>query len=148
MMDYHFSMSKFSFVIILAATLAGCAGGLSSPNVSDTTTKLAFIEVSRNTQKSQSDCPVTVRISNRTKIDWDGASYHLVMHNRNGVTIGKLLGSPRKSAKAGGNLVDTNQVLGAKCEQIAGTALVYFGYYPVGKKQVSVHNVNVQIRVK
>lgn len=148
MIDYHFSMSKFSFVIILAATLAGCAGGLSSPNVSDTTTKLAFIEVTRNTQKSQSDCPVTVRISNRTKIDWDGVSYHLVMHNRNGVTIGKLLSSPRKSIKAGGNLVNTNQVLGAKCEQIAGTALVYFGYYPVGKKQVSVHNVNVQIRVK
>jgi hypothetical protein len=148
MIDYHFSMSKFSFVVVFASALAGCAGGLSNPDVSDTTTKLAMIEVTRNTQKSQSDCPVTVRISNRTKIDWDGASYHLVMHNRNGVTIGKLLGSPRKSVKAGGNLVDTNQVLGAKCEQIAGTALVYFGYYPAGKKQISVHNVNVQIRVK
>lgn len=148
MIDHYFSMPKYSFVVFFAAVLTGCAGGLSNPDVSDTTTKLAFIEVTRNTQKSQSDCPVTVRISNRTNIDWDGASYHLVMHNRNGVSIGKLLGSPRKSAKAGGNLVDTNQVLGAKCEQIAGTALVYFGYYPAGKKQVSVHNANVQIRVK
>lgn len=148
MIDYHFSMSKVSFVVVFATALAGCAGGLSNPNVSDTTTKLAIIEVMRNAQKSQNDCPVTVRISNRTKINWDGASYHLVMHSRNGVTIGKLLGSPRKSIEAGGILVDTNQVLGAKCEQIAGTALVYFGYYPTGKKQVSVHNANVQIRVK
>lgn len=144
---YH-SMINYVLLTFMGVAVAGCGGGLSRENISDTTTRLAIIEVTRNAQKTPSDCPVTVKISNRTRIDWDGVSYHLVMHNRNGVTIGKLLGSPKKRIKAGEDLIDSGVILGAKCEQMTGIALVYFGYYPAGKKQVSVHNANVQVRMK
>jgi hypothetical protein len=132
-------------VIVL---LAGCGGGAGKESGSDTITKKAAIQVTRNGQKSDADCPVTIKISNRTNVAWDGASYHLALHNKNGVSVGKLLGSPRKSVQSGDDLVDTGKILGAKCEQVTGMALVYFGYYPAGKKQVSMHNANVQISLK
>jgi hypothetical protein len=140
---------KAAFLTFLVAALAGCAGGANKEESgSDTVTKKALIQVTRNAQKSDGDCPVTVKISNRTNVAWDGVSYHLAMHNKNGVSVGKLMGSPRRSVKAGGDLMDSGQILGAKCEQVTGMALVYFGYYPAGKKQVSLHNANVQISLK
>lgn len=139
-------MGCTSFALI--ATLTGCGGGLSREDVSDTTSRLANIEITRNAQKASPDCPVTVTIGNRTRIAWDGVSYHVAMHNRNGVSIGKLLGSPRKPIASGKELIVQDTILGAKCDQVTGAALVYFGYYPAGKKQVTVHNVNVQLRLK
>ena len=35
-----------------------------------------------------------------------------------------------------------------KCEEIAGMALVYFGYYPAGKKQVHAHINTVRVTLR
>lgn len=104
-----------------------------------------MVQVTRNMGQAGSDCPVSVKISNRTNTAWDGVSYHVALHNRSGVSIGKVLGSPHKPVKAGGDLLDSGQVLGVKCGDLTGAALVYFGYYPAGKGEVHAHVNTVKV---
>lgn len=139
---------KTAPLVLLAVLLAGCAGGGKKESVSDTTTRLASVQVTRLDSASEKDCPVSVRISNNTSTAWTGVSYHVSLYNKSGVSIGKLLGSPRKNISSGDDLTDSGKVLGARCNQITGIALVYFGYYPAGKKQVALHNANVQVKLK
>lgn len=143
-------MKNFNCVpllLISIAVLAGCAGDGGRP-VSDTSGSVASIEVARKAKTSSGDCPVTITVTNRTGTTWDGVSYHLAMNNRNGAATGRLLGSPRKKTASGDNLVDNGSVLGMKCEEIAGMALVYFGYYPAGKKQVHAHINTVRVTLR
>lgn len=132
--------------LVLATLLAGCAGEVSKEK--GRYELFATIRIERNLQKPAGDCPVGVTISNRTETAWDGASYHVSLLNKAGKAIGKLIGTPRKQTKAGQELADSGQVLGAKCADIAGVSPIYFGYYPVGKKQVPVHNSHVGTELK
>ena len=136
---------------VLVSVLAGCA---SNTNITTTpkeskTGPLAVIQIEKIKQPSSSDCPVSVKIVNRMKdVDWDGVSYHLAMLNKNNVSIGKLIGIPHQYTKSGSILMDSGQVLDAGCDDIAAVSVVYFGYYPVGKKQVPVHNNRVKAEIK
>lgn len=130
--------------IAIALLLAGCAGGTKKESATSGG-PLAVVQVTRNMGQAGSDCPVSVKISNRTNTAWDGVSYHVALHNRSGVSIGKVLGSPHKPVKAGGDLLDSGQVLGVKCGDLTGAALVYFGYYPAGKGEVHAHVNTVKV---
>lgn len=132
---------------ITASLLSGCAGETKKETTYGSGT-LAVIQVTRKMTQTDGDCAVSVKISNRMNTAWDGVSYHLALHNRSGVSIGKLLGSPHKPVKAGGELLDSGEVLGAKCSDLTGIALVYFGYYPAGKQQVHAHVNTVKVELK
>lgn len=144
----HLNLRKPAIIAMIATALAGCATDGGKEAAFDKRNPLAVIQIAKNAQKSAGDCAVTVKIANRMNVAWDGVSYHLSMHNKRGVSIGKLIGSPRKPTKPGNELTDSGQVLGAKCEDVTGTALVYFGYYPAGKKQVHAHNHTVRVELK
>lgn len=144
-MNIPLSKPALAFSLLSTLMLAGCAGG--GKGITDGKNTLAVIEAIRG-KTSAGDCPVTLSIANRTGVAWDGASYHLAMHNRSGVSIGRLLGSPRKKTPEGEALVDAGRVLGVKCEDITGAALVYFGYYPTGKKEVHAHVNSVRVVLK
>lgn len=146
MMNRLFSNAKPAFVILAALLAAGCAGG--GQGIADSKDTLAVIEIARKSTTSAGDCPVKVTISNRMNIGWDGVSYHLAMHNRKGVAVGRLMGSPRKKTPAGEDLVDSGSVLGVKCADLTGLALVYFGYYPAGKKEAHAHVKSVRVILK
>jgi hypothetical protein len=146
MMNRLFSKAKPALVILTALLAAGCANG--GRGISDSKNTLAVIEIAKKSKTSAGDCPVDITISNRMNINWDGASYHLAMHNRKGVSVGRLMGAPRKKTPSGEDLVDTGSVLGVKCEDITGMALVYFGYYPTGKKEVHAHVKSVRVILK
>ncbi|OAJ71400.1 hypothetical protein A7976_07680 [Methylobacillus sp. MM3] len=145
MMNRLFSIAKPALAILAALLVAGCGGGR---GISDSKGTLAVIEIAKKSPTSVGDCPVKVTISNRMNIGWDGVSYHLAMHNRKGVSVGRLMGSPRKKTPAGEDLMDTGSVLGVKCEDITGLALVYFGYYPTGKKEAHAHVKSVRVILK
>lgn len=134
--------------IVIASLLAGCAGEAKKETAPGGGNTLAVIQVTRKMTQTDGDCSVSVKISNRMNIPWDGVSYHLALHNRSGVSIGKLLGSPHKPVKAGGELLDNGEVLGAKCSDLTGIALVYFGYYPAGKQQVHAHVNAVKVELR
>lgn len=122
----------------------GCATEKSGSSI-DTRTSLVVIDIAKGPQKA-ADCAVTVSIENRTGVAWDGVSYHIALHDKRGVAAGRLMGSPRTKVKPGETLTDRSIVAGSRCENIAAAAPVYFGYYPAGKKQVTVHNTNVRVR--
>jgi hypothetical protein len=136
--------------LVLTLMLASCAtdNDKTTANVSKTG-PLATIQIEKSKQPSSGDCPVSVKIVNRMKdVDWDGVSYHVAMLNKNNVSIGKLIGIPHQYTKSGSILMDSGQVLDAGCDDIAGVSVVYFGYYPAGKKQVPVHNNRVKAEIK
>jgi hypothetical protein len=131
-------------LVLVAAMLAGCA--------SDTRKSggnyLATIRIEKKAATSIEDCAVAVEINNRMRDDWDAASYHVALLNKKGVAIGKLIGVPRHYTKSGQYLADSGKVLGAKCQDIAGVSLIYFGYYPTGRKQMPLHNGQVGVTLK
>ena len=134
---------------VLVSALAGCASNTNTTPKESKTGPLAIIQIEKSKQPSSSDCPVSVKIVNRMKdVDWDGVSYHLAMLNKNNVSIGKLIGIPHQYTKSGSILMDSGQVLDAGCDDIAAVSVVYFGYYPAGKKQVPVHNNRVKAEIK
>jgi hypothetical protein len=134
---------------VLVSTLAGCASNTNTTPKESKNGPLAIIQIERSKQPSSSDCPVSVKIVNRMKdVDWDGVSYHVAMLNKNNVSIGKLIGSSHQYTKSGSILMDSGQVLDAGCDVIASVSVVYFGYYPAGKKQVPVHNNSVKAEIK
>jgi len=134
---------------VLVSALAGCASNTNTTPKESKTGPLAIIQIEKSKQPSSSDCPVSVKIVNRMKdVDWDGVSYNLAMLNKNNVSIGKLIGIPHQYTKAGSILMDSGQVLDAGCDDIAAVSVVYFGYYPAGKKQVPVHNNRVKAEIK
>ena len=139
------------FAAVLVSALAGCAGNTNTNTTpkESKTGPLAIIQIEKSKQPSSSDCPVSVKIVNRMKdVDWDGVSYHVAMLNKNNVSIGKLIGIPHQYTKSGSILMDSGQVLDAGCDDIAAVSVVYFGYYPAGKKQVPVHNNRVKAEIK
>lgn len=142
------NLRKPAIIAVLVSALSGCATDGRKEAAFDSRHPLAVIQIAKVAQKTAGDCSVSVKISNRMNVAWDGVSYHLSMHSKRGVSIGKLIGSPRKHTKPGKELTDSGLVLGAKCEDITGTALVYFGYYPAGKKQVHAHNHTVRVELK
>lgn len=144
----HLNLRKPVLVAVIASALAGCATDGRKETTFDSKHPLAVIQISKDVQKKAGDCSFSVKISNRMNVAWDGVSYHLSMYNKRGVAIGKLIGSPHKHVKPGKELTDSGQVLGAKCEDVTGTALVYFGYYPAGKKQVHAHINTVRVELK
>ena len=148
MMNRLFSNAKPVLVILAALLAAGCSGGRGISDSKNGKDTLAVIEIAKKSKTSIGDCPVTVTINNRMNIGWDGVSYHLAMHNRKGVAVGRLMGSPRKKTPAGEDLMDNGSVLGVKCEDIIGIALVYFGYYPTGKKEMHAHVKSVRVILK
>ena len=148
MMNRLFSNAKPVLVILAALLAAGCSGGRGISDSKEGKDTLAVIEIAKKSKTSIGDCPVKVTINNRMNIGWDGVSYHLAMHNRKGVAVGRLMGSPRKKTPAGEDLMDNGSVLGVKCEDITGIALVYFGYYPTGKKEMYAHVKSVRVILK
>ena len=136
--------------LVLTLMLASCASNndKAAANVSKPGT-LATIQIEKSKQPSSEDCTVSVKIVNQMKDTvWDGVSYNVAMLNKGNVAIGKLLGTPHQHTSTGSSLTDTGQVLDAKCEDIAGVSLIYFGYYPAGEKQVSVHNNRVKVEIR
>jgi hypothetical protein len=136
-------------LLVLTLTLTSCASNnnKTTANISKTGA-LATIQIEKSKQPSSIDCSVSVKIVNQMKDTiWDGVSYHVAFLNKRNVTIGKLLGTPRQRTNTGASLTETGQVLNAKCEDIAGVSLIYFGYYPAGKNQLSVHNNRVKVEV-
>lgn len=132
--------------IALAALLAACAG----PGARDSATDpLVLIGIEKQSSTAGGDCMVNVTLVNRVRdTAWDGASYHLGLLNRKGVTAGRLMGAPRKPVAYGRELLDSGRVQGVRCEDIAGAEVIYLGYYPAGKAQVNVHNNRVRVQVK
>jgi hypothetical protein len=124
--------------------LAGCAADARKSGGD----YLATIEIQKSAATSVADCAVAVTVGNRMRDDWDGASYHVAMLNKKGVAIGKLIGVPRHFTRPGQKLADSGKVLGAKCQDIAGVSLIYFGYYPAGRKQMPLHNNQVGVTLK
>ena len=131
------SMTKVLSVAVpmFALILTGCA------TTRTTGGSLASIEIERKQQMSSSDCPVSVKIFNRMSgIAWDGVSYHLALRNKSGVVIGELQDIPLRYTEPGYGIVVSSQVQGARCEEITGVSLLYFGYYPTGQGQVRLSN--------
>lgn len=142
-MDRTNRIGRTAACLALALLPLGCATEKSG-SAADTRTALVMIELSK--KPSGSDCAVNVRIENRTATAWDGVSYNLALHDKRGVSAGRAMGSPKRKVQPGDTLTDRSLVSGIRCESIAGAAPVYFGYYPTGKKQVTVHNTNVRVR--
>lgn len=135
----------------LALMLAGCAGDASKKGTprASRDNPLAIIQIEKGPPASAGDCPVSVKISNRMQgTAWDGASYHLALLDNKNVAIGRLMGAPHHYTKPGSDLVDAGLALGAKCEDVAAVSLIYFGYYPAGKKQVPLHIDRVKAEMK
>ncbi len=132
--------------VALAAALGGCA----TPDRRESATDpLVIISLEKKSTTLAGDCTVIVAIANRVRdTGWDGASYHLSLLNRKGVSIGRLMGAPRKQVAYGHQLADSGRALSIRCEDIVGAELIYLGYYPTGKAQVHVHNHRVRISVK
>lgn len=135
---------RTSVFALLPLLVAGCASQ-SSNDPRDLRSSLVVIELAKSTSKA-ADCPITVSIENKTGTPWDGASYNIALQDKRGVFAGRLIGSPRIKVKPGDSLTDKGTVSGFACDKITGAAPVYFGYYPAGKSQVSVHNANVRVR--
>ena len=136
--------------LVLTLMLSGCASNIDkkAANVSKTGT-FATIQIEKSKQPSSGDCAVSVKIVNQMKDTvWDGVSYNVAMLNKSNVAIGRLLGTPHQRTSTSSSLADTGQVLDAKCGDIAGVSLIYFGYYPAGKREVSVHNNRVKVELR
>lgn len=138
-------------VVILAALLLGCAGTTSKSGAGtlDKTDPLAAIRIQKNLSPGSTDCPVSVRISNRMKdTAWDGVSYQVAALDKRNIAIGQIIGAPRQKTGPGNDLAEISQVLGAKCENIAKVSLLYFAYYPSGKNAVHLHNNEVRAELQ
>jgi hypothetical protein len=124
----------------------GCTTSDKPRSAVDTRSALVTIDISKKPKGA--DCAITVAIRNRTDTPWDGLSYNLALHDKRGVNAGRVMGAPRTRVKPGETITDRSTVAGTRCESISGAAPVYFGYYPAGKNQVTVHNTNVRVRFK
>lgn len=137
--------------LLIAAILAGCAADTSRDggyrgSIHD---KLVLVQVVKQPATSSTDCAVSVRITNRMRgTNWDGVSYHLGLLNRKNATVGKLIGAPRRYTRFGDHLEDSGKVLGARCDELVGISVVYFGYYPPGKRQESLHLSHVKAELR
>lgn len=143
-MDRTNEFRRIATCLALVLLPMGCATDQKSGGSLDTRTALVVIDISKASKAG--DCAVTVAVENRTGTSWDGMSYNLALHDKRGVNAGRVLGAPRSKVKPGETIRDQSIVAGTRCENITGAAPVYFGYYPTGKKQVTVHNTNVRVR--
>ncbi|WP_109014321.1 hypothetical protein [Novimethylophilus kurashikiensis] len=137
-------------ILTFAALLAGCAAETAKSNGPSErlTDQLAAIQVIKTQPTATKDCPVTVKVTNKMGIDWDGVSYQLGAMNKLGVATGQIIGAPRHATKPGATLTESNQVLGVPCDKIVNVSVLYFSYYPVGKNAVHIHNVQVKAQLK
>lgn len=145
-MNRLLTSTKLGVAFIAAALGAGCAG-TTGPSASGKSTT-ASIEIARGSTTANGDCSVMLTVTNHSNVAWDGISYHIALHNKQGVSVGRLIGSPHRKTADGAQLSSQDKVLGVKCDQISGVGLVYFGYYPTGKKEVSVHLNQVRLSIK
>jgi hypothetical protein len=143
-MDRTTEFRRIASCLVLALLPMGCATDQKTGSSLDTRTTLVVIDISKSSKVA--DCAITVAVENRTGTAWDGMSYNLALHDKRGVNAGRVMGAPRSKVKPGDTIKDRSIVPGTRCEDISGAAPVYFGYYPAGKKQVTVHNSNVRIR--
>lgn len=150
-MHHDFPRIGLSYVVIsLVLLLAGCAGDgskkVSKPRIND---KLVVIQVFDKKPTTTGGCSVSLKIINRMRDStWEGVSYHLTLTNKRNASVGSLIGAPRKPTTSGGHLTDTGKVVWAACSDIAGVTPVYFGYYPSGKNQVSLHLSHIQAEIQ
>lgn len=136
-------------LIALCLALAGCATPGREGRTDRDDRYLAVIQLQKAASPETRDCPFSIRIRNRIpSMQWDGVSYHVSLSGKNGKTVGKLIGAPRSATKPGQDLKDNGKALNARCGEITGASLVYFGYYPQGRKQVNLHNNQVKVTLK
>jgi hypothetical protein len=137
-------------MLTFAALLAGCASETtkSSTPGERLTDQLAAIQVTKTKPTATKDCPVSIKITNKMGMDWDGVSYQLGALNKLGVATGQIIGAPRHSTKPGTILTENNQVLGVPCDSIVNVSVLYFSYYPAGKNAVHIHNAQVKAQLK
>jgi len=143
-MDRTTEFRRIAICLALVLLPMGCSTEQKTGSSLDTRTALVVIDISKNTKAA--DCAITIAVENRTGTSWDGMSYNLALHDKRGINVGRVLGAPRTKVKPGATIKDQSIVAGTRCENITGAAPVYFGYYPTGKKQVTVHNTNVRMR--
>lgn len=137
---------RYTLIIMLVTSLAaGCAQVSKEKGRYQV---LADIRLEKNSKDVSADCPINIRIANRSGVTWEGVSYNIAMLDGKGKTLGALIGSTHKHAGSGQDLADTGKVLRVSCASIAGASLAYLGYYPVGKKQESFHNSNVKVELR
>lgn len=137
-------------ILLLAALLAGCSteaarSGAEKENINEL---LASIQIKKLQPSASTDCPVSVKISNRMNVAWDGVSYQLGALNKNNVATGQIIGAPRQKTKPGSDLAENTQVLGVSCDSIVGVSMLYFAYYPSGKNAVHLHNSQVKAALR
>ena len=143
-MDRTNEFHRIATCLVLVLLPMGCAAPVKSGSSVDMRSSLVTIDISKNPKGG--DCSISLAIENRTGTAWDGISYNLALHDKRGVHAGRIMGAPRTKVKPGETITDRSIVAGTRCENISGAAPVYFGYYPTGKKQVTVHNSNVRVR--
>lgn len=133
--------------MLLAALLAGCAADTRRSGRVQTHDTLVQMQLQKQAQGA--DCAVSVRITNRMpNTNWDAASYQVALLDRKNVTRGKLAGAPRRYTRYGQVLEDSGTVHDVRCDDLVAVSVIYFGYYPPGKRQTSLHLSNVKAELR
>jgi hypothetical protein len=135
--------------IVFTVLLAACAGDARKEESAPARPHEPLVLIQLEKQPHANDCLVAVRITNRMRdINWDAASYQVALLDGKNVTRGKLAGTPRRYTRYGQILEDSGTIYGMRCEELVGVSVIYFGYYPPGKRQTSVHLINVKAELR
>lgn len=128
---------------LFAFTLAGCAtDGRPLPSVRTHDT-LVLMQLEKRPHGE--DCAVALRIINHMRdLPWDAVSYQVALLDRKNITRGRLAGAPRHYTRHGQFLKDSGKIYGVGCNELVAVDVIYFGYYPPGKRQTTVHLSNVK----
>ncbi len=132
---------------LCALMLAGCATDVRRDRPVRTHDTLVHMQLQKQPQGG--DCAVALRVTNRMRdINWDAVSYQVALLDRKNVTRAKLAGAPRRYTRHGQFLEDAGRAYGVRCEELVAVSVIYFGYYPPGKRQTTVHLVNVRAELR
>lgn len=133
--------------VLFALTLAGCATDAGRDRPVRTHDTLVHMQLEKQPQGG--DCAVAIRITNRMRdINWDAVSYQVALLDHKNTTRGRLAGAPRRYTRHGQFLEDGGKVYGTHCEELVSASVIYFGYYPPGKRQTTVHLGNVKVELR